>query len=124
MADNERLLEAARMIQEHCNHTEQGGVCPFAHGGVCDGFKRCGIAPREFIPGEDWDIPKLCRWTPADKALAAGLKANGYNSVTRAIVGGVIALGRSKQALVLGDDMFASVAEGEIVNLDDIIGEG
>ena len=69
------------------------------------------------------ELEKKGRWTPADKALAAGLKANGYNSVTRAIVGGVIALGRSKQALVLGDDMFAGAAEGEVVNLDEIIGE-
>lgn len=122
MENNEKLLEAARMLKSHCEKMEGCGKCCFIYGTAND--LHCGISTSAGVPC-GWRVPGKTRWTTADKDLAAGLKANGYNSVTRAIVsGGVVALGRSKPALSLDDDMFAGVAEGEVVNLDDIIGEG
>lgn len=121
MENNEKLLEAARMIKRHCKETGVNNPCCFALDGICKGIENCTIGDYDLFPC-DWDV-KDC-WTHADKALAAGLKANGYNSVTRTTVGGAVALGRSRTRLALGNDMFAGVAEGEVVNLDDIIGEG
>lgn len=121
MENNEKLLEAARMIKRNCKETDIKNPCCFALDGICKGIENCTIGDYDLFPC-DWDV-KDC-WTQADKALAAGLKANGYNSVTRTIVGGAVALGRSKPALPLGNDMLSGVAAGEVVNLDDIIGEG
>lgn len=127
MENNEKLLEAAMTIKENCEKTGvgSGNPCCFAINGVCEGTSYCALTPYDGAPML-WKVEreKKGRWKPADQALAYGLKANGYNSVTRSIViGGAVALGRSKQALVLGDDMFAGVAAGEVVNLDEIIGE-
>ena len=125
MENNEKLLEAAVTIKENCEKTESGKPCCFAFNGVCHGVDDCVLSTDGGAPAF-WPIDREneSRWTPADKAFAAGLKANGYNSVTRTTVGGAVALGRSTPALSIGDDMFAGVAEGEVVNLDDILGEG
>lgn len=121
MENNEKLLEAARTIQEHCESADAGSACPFAIDGVCNGIFGCTMRKMPI----DWKIPNRTRWTPADKALAAGLKANGYNSVTRAYGSeSVLVLGRSQTALELGKDFFESLACNEVVNLDDIAGEG
>lgn len=121
MENNEKLLEAARMLKSHCEKMEGCGKCCFIYGTAND--LHCGISTSAGVPC-GWRVPGKTRWTPADKSLAAGLKANGYNSVTRTIVGGAVAFGRSRTRLALGNDMFAGIAEGEVVNLDDIIGEG
>lgn len=124
MESNEKLLEAARMLKNHCDQQMEGcGKCCFVYS-TGTGSLHCGISTSAGVPC-GWRVPGESRWLPADEALAAGLKANGYNSVTRAIVsGGVVVVGRSKPALPLDDDMFDGIAEGEIVNLDDIIGQG
>lgn len=124
MSDNEKLLEAARMLQEHCKESCSGGPCPFSRisENRCAGTNWCFLAgsPRE------WKVQKRCRWTSADKALGAGLKAYGYNSVSRAIRGSekVLVMGRSETVMELGKSLFANLQLGEVVNLDDIIGEG
>lgn len=122
MENNEKLLEAARMIKRHCKETGINNPCCFALDGICKGIENCTIGDYDLFPC-DWDV-KDC-WTPADKALAAGLKANGYNSVTR-MHGSetVLVMGRSQAALELGKGVFANLQLGEVVNLDDIIGEG
>lgn len=126
MENNEKLLEAARMIQEHCGKNCILSQCIFSTGGTCcpDAciFQRglYGLG----IPAT-WKIPQQCRWTSADKAIAAGLKANGYNSVTRMHSSEtVLVMGRSQTALELGKSFFANLQLGDVVNLDDIIGEG
>lgn len=125
MADNEKLLEAARMIQKHCEHTEQGGLCPFARGGVCDGFNLCGIAPKEFIPGEDWDIPKQCRWTDADVNMAKALQTVGFVSVMKAPYSCSILAKRDRGARwEVPSGLFESIKSGESVQLSDIVAEG
>ena len=55
MVNNEKLLEAARMIQEHCEHTEMGYECPFAYEGVCDGIDNCLLGG--YLPYK-WIIPE------------------------------------------------------------------
>lgn len=122
MANNEKLLEAARMLKSHCEKMEDCGKCCFIYGTAND--LHCGISTSAWVPC-GWRVPGKTRWTPADKALAAGLKANGYNSVTRAYGSeSVLVLGRSQTALELGKDFFESLACNEVVNLDDIAGEG
>lgn len=129
MDDNEKLLEAARMIRDHCRQTERNEPCPLAYGGVCDGVSNCGCSrpfPGECVPGDDWDIPDTRKWTPADKALAAGLKANGYTSITRVCGSGhvIASLGESPDSLDLGEDLFKGLAKNECVYLYDIIADG
>lgn len=120
MDEDKKLLEAAVSIREHCKKTKVGEHCAFNLGQECDGFHGCEMTG---IP-RYWAIPKHDVWTNADKALAAGLKANGYNSVTR-LHGSesVFVLGRSKTALELGKCFFANLACEEVVNLDDVIGQ-
>lgn len=126
MENNEKLLEAAMTIRDHCKKNGILRPCIFAVGGRCLPdvcvFHRdlCGLR----IPAA-WNLPKgTGKWTQADKALATGLKANGYNSVTRACDNeNVIVIGREKTALELGQDFFTSLACNEVVNLDEIIGE-
>lgn len=126
MENNEKLLEAAVMIKENCEKTGSGKLCCFAFNGVCQGVDDCILSTDGGAP-MFWPIDRESesRWTPADKALAAGLKANGYNSVTR-MHGSetVLVMGRSQTALELGKGVFENLQLGEIVNLDDIIGEG
>lgn len=45
MADNEKLLEAARMIQEHCESIKPFEPCCFAFNGVCKGVDDCVLSP-------------------------------------------------------------------------------
>lgn len=127
MADNERLLEAARMIQEHCNHTEQGGVCPFAHGGVCNGVEHCRLSIEGGLnPGIDWDLQNAGRWTDADIALAKALQAFGVKELRkREHLEGVIfdcdAIMKEFHTLPLG--AFKDMKFGETVYISDIIAE-
>lgn len=125
MADNEKLLEAARMIQEHCEHTEMGTPCPLAFNGVCDGTGNCGVCERHangFIPS-DWKIPKPCRWTEADALLAKALILAGYTSA-RFLDGcydGVFASGRDMvetrvpRGLLCGADSYKGVKLADII---------
>lgn len=122
MENNEKLLEAARMLKTHCEKMEDCGKCCFIYGTAND--LHCGISTSAGVPC-GWRLPNTARWTPADKSLAAGLKANGYNSVTRMHGSeSVLVMGRSQTALELGKGVFANLQLGEVVNLDDIIGEG
>lgn len=74
----------------------------------------------------EWKIPKRCRWTSADKALATGLKVNGYTSITRVCGSGhvIASLGESPDSLDLGEDLFKGLAKNEFVYLYDIIADG
>lgn len=126
MADNEKLLEAARMIQEHCKNTKQGGICPFAHGGACDGLDNCRISGGSgLIPGYEWDVPKPRRWTDADVNMAKILVSLGYKKVMK--------FSDEKQPIARDDEMgawhldsgiFAAIEGREVVQLSDIIAEG
>lgn len=125
MAENEKLLEAARMLQEHCKHTEQGGLCPLAHNGICDGVNNCGIAGvGETIPGEDWEIPEPCRWTKADVNMAKALMAVGFEVVYEkakrkyAYTGGAIGI-----QWELPTGLFENLTTVETVQLSDIVKE-
>lgn len=125
MAENEKLLEAARMIQEHCKHTEQGALCPFAHGGVCDGIDNCGIAGvGETIPGEDLEIPKTRRWTDADVNMAKALQTVGFVSVFKAAYScAILANCKNGGDWQVPAGLFANLNKGETVHLFDIIAE-
>lgn len=84
MADNKKLMEAAYMIKEHCNHTEKGGPCQFAHGGVCNGVEHCRLSEEGgIIPGTDWDLQKPRRWTDADINLAKALRSFGVTKIKK-----------------------------------------
>lgn len=126
MADNEKLLEAARMIQEHCKHTEEGGLCPFAYGEVCDGVDNCRISfcggP---VPGEEWDIPKPCRWTDSDVNMAKALQTVGFVSVFKAAYScAILANCKNGGDWQVPAGLFANLNKGETVQISDIIAEG
>lgn len=56
MAENKKLLEAARMIQDHCQHTFEGEKCIFSEINRCKGCQDCILGYDGFIP-IDWEIP-------------------------------------------------------------------
>lgn len=56
MENNEKLLEAARMIQDHCQHTFEGERCIFSEINRCNGCQDCVLGYGGYIP-IDWDIP-------------------------------------------------------------------
>lgn len=124
MADAKKLLEAARMLKNHCRQMESCEKCFFGFD-IGSDVLRCGISTSAGMPC-GWILPNNARWTPADKALAAGLKVNGYTSITRVYGSGhvIVSLKESPDSLDLGKDLFAGLCRNEVVNLDDIIGEG
>lgn len=123
MDDNEKLLEAAKTIKKHCNESCTGKPCPFSKisENRCAGSDWCHLSGKV----REWKILNFHKWTPADKALAAGLKANGYTSITRVFGSGhvIVSLKESPDSLDLGKDLFADLCRNEVVNLDEIIGE-
>lgn len=125
MTDNEKLLvEAARMIQEHCKNVECGGKCPFAQGGVCCETSYCRIAPREFIPGEDWNLPEPCRWTENDAVMAKALIAAGYVAARGDETVQVVFVSQENGDIwPAPKSVFSGIKPGETVNLSDIITE-
>lgn len=128
MADNKKLLEAARMIRDHCKHTEVDGICPFSVSGVCSGVARCGISGgRGMAPGEGWEIPKPRRWTKRDIALAKALKPFGVEFVERWNNSGFVRFGAGEASYEqdrLPDGSFPALEDGEKVQLSDIIAAG
>lgn len=125
MEEKDKLIEAARIIQEHCKHTEMGGLCTLAYRGVCDGVNNCRIScvggP---IPGEDWEIQKTCRWTQADDNMAKALVSVGFTFVKHVKnYNGVFAMDGIGLECRIPVGIFRSVKSDETVQLSDIIAE-
>lgn len=127
MEERDKLIEAARTIQEHCKHTEMGGLCTLAYGGVCDGVYSCRISCEGGpVPGEDWEIQKPCRWTDRDYNLAKAMNEFGVDHVERFANSRYVRFGyngNSNQKDRLPVDSFSSLKDGELVELIDIIAE-
>lgn len=117
------MLEAARLIQEHCANSSVGSPCPFARKGLCDGFARCRIVA-DYIPSQ-WKLPKTRRWTDADVQIAKALAAFGVTRVRR--------INSTRRSAAEADDgtvygivpeaAFADLKPHEIVRLEDVIKE-
>lgn len=126
--EDKKLIEAAMLIKEHCKHTEVDGMCPFSKTGVCNGAARCGIsAGRSVIPGVDWVIPKISRWTDADIALAKALIAFGSTRIHKNEIDNEAIY--EKNGIFPCDSYvpegaFRSLNKGETVMLKDIVAEG
>lgn len=117
--DEKELIEAAKMLKDFCKNEMRGKCfsekCLFADG------KRCFIKDCPC----DWDIPKPCRWTYADIALAKALKAFSVLRVKRVSNGGIRAtLGFGNGSCGVPKGAFAALLENEEVFIDDIIAEG
>lgn len=127
MADNEKLLEAAWIIQEHCDKIEDGMPCCFAIKGICNGRgSNCCIGNRDLLPA-GWIMPKPKRWTDSDIALAKALIAFGVTKVHKETNGSGVtfdcdAIYSCCHVLPLG--AFSDMKPGETVKLSDIIVEG
>ena len=126
MVENEKLLEAARMIQEHCEQSKKGSACPLAYKGVCKGYIHCSVKGHgddDTLPC-DWILPKPCRWTENDVLMAKALIGLGYEKVEKMRCGGQpIARLTNDAAWFLDEAVFQSINAGETVNLYDIITE-
>lgn len=127
MEERDKLIEAARTIQEHCKHTEKGGLCALSYRGVCDGVCNCRISCEGGpVPGEDWEIQKPCRWTGRDYNLAKALDDFGVDVVEKCRNDGCVRFGyngNSNEKDRLPVDSFSSLKDGELVELIDIIAE-
>ena len=119
MTYNKKLLEAALMIKEHCEHTEEGFLCPFSEDGVCRGDDNCGF---NALPWAHWNIKKPCRWTKEDYELAKALSAFGVIKI-RKLDGAVSWLHHGRLGEKLPDFAFSRMNEQEIIDLEEIIVE-
>ena len=74
--ESKKLIDAANLLKENCNKNFKENEecdCPFSIGDyICDIGDICP---------KDWEIPKLCRWTAEDVALAKALKAVGVTEI-------------------------------------------
>ena len=121
MTDKEKLLEAARLLQEHCDGRPCPG-CALRVAGKCFAKEEDG----HYTSPKWWRIPEPRRWTDADIALAKALKAFGVTRVAAVNHRGtkpVWMLGENANCY-LPDGAFASLKPGECVSVDDIIAEG
>lgn len=126
MVDNEKLLEAARMIKEHCHNTKEGDKCSLSHSGVCSGADSCGVVGTGFgCPDSDWNLPKPIRWTDCDVNMAKALHSVGFVSVFKAAYScAVLAKCNNGGDWQVPAGLFANLNKGETVQLSDIIAEG
>lgn len=122
MADNEKLLEAARMIKRNCKETGRDKPCCFALDGVCKGIENCTIGDYDLFPC-DWNVKN--RWTAADISMAVALKSVGFVSVFKAAYScAILANCKNGGDWQVPAGMFANLNKGETVQLSDIIAEG
>lgn len=119
MSKTEKLLEAAKMIQEHCKKTVTGELCPFGEDVTCMGPRHCKLGVGRDYP-EEWDVPKPYSWTEADILLAKALSDFGVQEIKRN-AGTVLCVtdGISSELLPFG--CFSALADAETVRIDDII---
>lgn len=116
--DKEKLIEAAKLLNDYC---------------VCEMMRLCITNKCLFYNGKQcalcnkplrWSIPKLCRWTDNDIALAKALKAFGVMRVERVSNSGILAtLGFGNGSCGVPKGAFASLRENEEISIDDIIAE-
>lgn len=55
--EEDKLLEAARMIQEYCRPKTNGEKCCFSEIGVCNGVLECTIGGKRMFPME-WELDR------------------------------------------------------------------
>lgn len=123
MTDNEKLLEAERMIKRHCKETAKDNPCCFAFSGICRGIENCQIGDCDMYPC-DWNIKS--RWTDADLNMARALSYDGYSEIKRSETGAVNCMVKEPDDSWFGlpSAFFKPVKAGETVQLSDIIAEG
>lgn len=123
MADNEKLLEAARMIKEHCEAVKSHGECEFSTTGMCLGAINCRMCGHANVPAL-WRIPKPCRWTENDMIMAKALIAAGFDRAARnESLETVFALKADDSVWTTPSGLFKSINASETVKLSDIIAE-
>ena len=119
MTENEKLIEAAKMLKEHCAAIE----CDTCHFHLYGSTEYCALNTG-LVP-EEWKLPQLRRWTDEDIALAKALKAFGVFVIERPeqcrIIGGNE---RGNVIFGLREDAFAGLRIGGEVAIDDIIADG
>ncbi len=114
MDQNQKLIEASKMLKAYC--LAQEGSCR-----DCIFYTdRCGLSTVD-MP-EDWKIPKLRRWSDEDIALAKALKAFGVLAITRNHLGLPIWC-TQKTGGGLPDDSFQKLKHLENVKIDEILEE-
>lgn len=126
MDDNEKLIEAAKLIKEHCDSTKTGNPCIFSVYETCEGPYKCRIGFEKYFP-TDWVIPKISRWTDADIALAKALMEFGVRSIYREKYASSVRYeqqGTFDCNWFLPKNAFASLKQGEMARLKDIVAEG
>lgn len=125
--EDKKLIEAAKMIQAHCEKCEAGEPCCFAIGGKCDGvITNCRIGEGELFPS-DWDIPEHSRWADADIDLAKALMAFGVDKIHKQSDSHAITFNCDKinyEYHCLPENSFLDMKPDEYVYLKDIVAEG
>lgn len=119
--EDKKLIEAAMLIQEHCDKTGGKKPCIFSEYGMCEGPYKCKIGFGEYFPSS-WNIPKPSRWTDADVALAKALMALGVKEV-KEFHGAVLFVYEGLFAKA-PDGAFSALNPNETVYLKDIVAEG
>ena len=113
MDQNQKLIEASKMLKEYC--LTQGCYCR-----DCIFYTdRCVLSTLD-MP-EDWEIPKLQRWSDEDIALAKALKAFGAVKIEKREHLAFWVSGNDQS--FLPDTAFKNLRRHEEILIDDIIEE-
>lgn len=122
MADNEKLLEAARMIKRHCKETGRDKPCCFAFDGICKGIENCTIGDYDLFPC-DWNVKN--RWTTSDVSMAVALRSVGYVRIKeKNCHRQIFAENERGGEWHVPSGLFTAINSNETVQLSDIIAEG
>lgn len=125
--EDKKLIEAAMLIQEHCDKTGEKEPCIFSEYGMCEGPYKCKIGFGEYFPSS-WNIPKPSRWTDADVALAKALMAFCATKITRLLYENSVVYDSKSGVFLCNNcvpyDAFEALNPDETVYLKDIVAEG
>lgn len=123
MINNKKLLEAAWIIKDYCEHTDIGDECPFSKVKVCNGDVNCGFVNSIYpLPCNGWNILKPCRWCKEDYELAKALSAFGVQKIEK-IDGDIYWVDRKNFTNYLPKFSFCGLEEKETISLSEIIEE-
>lgn len=115
--EKKKLIEAAKVIQEHCIKRSKTacGDCPF--------LDDCGCSLNANYPTY-WSVPTITRWTPEDVSLAKALKGFGAESIKRNPNIGIYWIKENPyEAGYLPNNSFTNLGYDEKISIDTIIKE-
>lgn len=121
--EDNKLIEAAKIIHEYCSKHLYRTPCCFSTTGICNSSQTCMLGyMKNYITPSDWKIPKMRRWTDADISLAKALVEFGVQKVKENH--GEVLFVYESLCVKAPEGAFSALNSDETIYLKDIIAEG